>query len=1188
MEENPTDENIPIQVTPVEKESRLVGEKSPIKEQPVAAALEDKCSGENAPEAKTPEAPPPETKAPEQENSPEETKKPDVIKEKKMRRRSSLGTLIANAFIAPGTEDTMSPVEPRKPIRPRRSVLPRIVQPVPVARPPPPPQLRPIRYSFDLGERVAVKSCLKPTSSFERTRAVPPQKSLTQQTADKIIAKYRKSGGFIDTKTPINKRKAKLKFHSICSIRVITPRPDYNPDKLEMPHSDDEAEKESNPNRERLSTVELQLTPTSQSQLVEIRESDVVQFNATMVFGDGDPFIPTTSSSCSEADIAMAEDAETVVTSGTSEVDSEPKTIEKKKKSSRRKSLILGSASPMKSPAKIEKPRFDEDVEELVDFTSEQPRKSRRSVRLNKNDIIEKPTQELDVVLHEREESSQKKRGIVHDPVPNEPNPKRSRRKSGFIRKEDDEGATEESEKKKEQTTIHPFFAPKKAEETVKKKVEEKISKKTETACNTEKKFEKTKKPEEKEKVRKRTRRSSAYFGKATEDNISIKSDDIIVISEPSQPSTSTEKDTEVGGVTEVIASSSSSSSTLSSHSSREKRVNKEVPKSPNPGKLATIFASSPAQVKKIAEVKESEASTSTFQSPTPSTPKSSSKLFSLFSPKPKSKLDSSSCDSPITISDSPLVPPKIKEIVKCPRQSSGVKRQEYWGDKHPETYEFMLRMPTQQSIFEGTTPNSFDENLFKSRPFDESILNVDDVNSNLEELRSEDSNLLIMKKSEKVKLDKVDGIDGHCTTDLYPSSMEHLVEGAEEGKTIEEWLKKWKRRVRKNIDREEKEKDRRKNGSKRGRRKKDESDDDDYEMDGDDLENPLILIGPTGVGKTALYRALAKQENMRTITIGPETDRSGAEIKRKLFEALRSHRVDQQPHQALSAFFKTVKQSEYGAREKDPKDFVQSLVVFEHVDVFFDTLDRHGINGLLEVINDSAVPVVFTCENDWPRGSGQVELKRRCLEIHMTRNEKKIQRYVQKVIYSCRNVAINDSAILQLSKSVNHDLRALIHQAHFFSLAPKVPFPLSSRKLAPCGFRTEWEKPRNALRNGDENDRLEHLIDMYSGILSDCSINSLYPKIERSWDKDRQQLAVKQSAPLDDLQSAYEALNGRYSKRDLAMDILPLLVPIDRVEKAKKVYSRRHCHRFKEHSEIRTDGDSLISVVGRWGFKKD
>uniref|UniRef100_A0A8R1I8Y3 AAA domain-containing protein n=1 Tax=Caenorhabditis japonica TaxID=281687 RepID=A0A8R1I8Y3_CAEJA len=148
----------------------------------------------------------------------------------------------------------------------------------------------------------------------------------------------------------------------------------------------------------------------------------------------------------------------------------------------------------------------------------------------------------------------------------------------------------------------------------------------------------------------------------------------------------------------------------------------------------------------------------------------------------------------------------------------------------------------------------------------------------------------------------------------------------------------------------------------KSGRRRRDEDDldsDEDYELEDEEnqLQNPLVLIGPTGVGKTALIRTLARQENMRIISTGPESDRTGSEIKKKLQEAMRSHRVDQQSHRRMT-FFTT-----YTTPIILDKEYTQSLIVFEHVDVFFESLDRHGVSALLESVNEASVPVIFTTE---------------------------------------------------------------------------------------------------------------------------------------------------------------------------------------------------------------------------------
>lgn len=1131
-------------------EEKCLREKSPEQEPVEVINLEKNETSEAGPSAVTL----PEEKPADQEKK-EETKTTNASKlQKPPRRRSSIGMQLAKAFLNPDTEDIMSPVEVK--VRPKRAL--------PI-KPPPLPALsgvvrrKPtVRYSFDLGERVAMKSCLKPSKGPVLIRPnliAPPPKSRTQQTAKKVVEKYRRTSG-LDPKTP--RRPRKLKFHKICSIRVITPRPDYNPDKLNF-CSDDEADM----SRQRLSTVELQLTPTSQAKLDEMRETDVLQFNASMVFGDGDASLSgDDATDTAVEDTAFVEDTEK---------EAKRKVVEVKKKvSSRRKSVILGAAAPLKSPAKIERARDDEVTEDPVDSVEpSRARKSRRSVRLNP-DVIEKPDEpDVDVVLHEREKESKKKRDHVPDEAPIEPDPKRSRRKSGFI-KPDKEVPLEKEKKKEERSKpIHSFFAPKQS-----KKEEKKIE---------ETKKESQKSEEAIRKERKRNRRSSAYFGSADVSRKNSSDDDIeIIVPSPSEATTSSPSES-------IIATtSSSSSSTL--------KLDEVLPSSPKISKVLPMFAKSPITTKKVFEIKHNVESTSSTTS-SPST--SSAKLFSLFSPKPKPKVDTvvEPSEKTISLSDSPLI------RVDNSRKTLGVKRQEHWGDVCPESYEFMLKMTPQPSIFDGET---FDENLFKSRADDENILRMEAVNSELREVDWKDPDLLAADRTQKVEIEKLEVPENCCPTTVFPPKMSYLVEGAEEEEVIYGWLKKWKRRVRKDREREMAEEKQKKNGllakrgqrgqAKRGRRKNDDEDEDDgdYELDGreDDLENPLVLIGPTGVGKTALIKALAKQSNMRIISIGPEEDRSGAEIKKKLHEAIRSHRVDQQPDRGISMFYKKAPESIFVPKNSQPpKDFVQSLVVFEHVDVFFEGMDRYGINGLLEIVNNSAVPIIFTCENDWPRSSFSVELKRRSLEVRLGRNEVKVQKYVQRLIYSCRNVSIDDSTIRKLSESVNHDLQGLLHQAHLFSLASTKSMPLTSRYFTSNGFEQEWEKPREAWT--PKHDRMHELMEQYSDVLPDGIISTIHPRVEKLWDETRRELGNEQAARQESVRNAYEAMRGRHSVKELILDVLPLLVPIDRVERQKRARNRRHLHRFK-HGDMTSnvdgypmDGEVLSDVVGGWSINR-
>ncbi|ULU07553.1 hypothetical protein L3Y34_018934 [Caenorhabditis briggsae] len=1046
--------------------------------------------------------------------------KPSVAQKKKpSRRRSSIGMQLMSTFLAPGTEEIMSPVEPR--VRPKRNIPVR-PPPAPVA---PVKKVKPVevRYSFDLGERKETKSCLKTTTwpiLIGKGTIVPKPKSRTQMAASKVKEKYRNSANFGEA-TPI-RRPSKLKFHNICSIRVMTPRADYDPERLQMgsPEGYDAF-------RERLSTVELQLTPQSEAMLDEMRETGVVQVNAQMVFGDSDTMATESSSDANNTaveDVAFVEEAE-----------KEPDVFVEKKKASRRKSVMLGSAAPLKSPAKIEQARDDDIVEVSSEpsTSSSSSRKSRRSVRLNP-DAIEKPD-EKDVILYEKEKEPKKKRDRdvpVDGPV--EPNPKRSRRRSAYIKPDEEVTVDMDVGKEKKNTTIAAFFSPKHP-----KKTEEKVL--------------------EAEKERKSSRRSSAYFGTARvskEKFVQELDEDVEIVEDPT-PLTSS-----------VIARFSSSSSSSSGSTLKIEEDSSAPP--PTSLKLASIFEKPSAQIARVAEVKDNKIST-------PTSSPSSTKFFSMFSPKPKPKVVSESSSDTITVSDSPMVQRKPK--------SAGVQRKEHWGDRHPESYEFVLKMAPESSILEEEI---IDEDIFNSRIVEDDVLSVGlKVESDLREVEQEQADFLIATPPEEITIEKLSVPEKCCPSTVFPSDMDHLVEGAEEKELICGWLKRWKKRVRKEWERElATKKQKQKHEGRRGRKRKDSEDSgDEFELDArdDDLENPLVLIGPTGVGKTALIRALAKQSNMRIISIGPDEERSGAEIKKKLQEAIRSHRVDQQPDRRISMFYKTVTDSSFNPKNSTPKEFVQSLVVFEHVDVFFEKLDRYGPNGLLEIVNDSSVPVIFTCENDWPRKTAQVELRRRFFEVRMGRNEVKIQKYVQKLIYSCRNVFLDDSTIQKLSTSVNHDLQSLIRQAHLFSLVPTLPFPITSRFLTSTGFEQDWERPREALSKKDE--RLEEAIEQHGDVLPDGIVKIHHPKKEKLWDADGRKLARKQSECLESVQNAFEALHGRYSRKSLVQDVLPLLVPIDRVERQKRAVSRRHLHRFKVLSDVPIDGDALIEVVGGWSI---
>lgn len=117
--------------------------------------------------------------------------------------------------------------------------------------------------------------------------------------------------------------------------------------------------------------------------------------------------------------------------------------------------------------------------------------------------------------------------------------------------------------------------------------------------------------------------------------------------------------------------------------------------------------------------------------------------------------------------------------------------------------------------------------------------------------------------------------------------------------------------------------------------------------------------------------------------------------------------------------------------------------------------------------------------------------------------------------------------------------------------------------------------------------DRIEELTRKYSEFLEEIPTSQLplanYPGIREFWDAEARGASARHDQYAEHVRNAARAMNGRLSKNAVAMDLLPMLAPMDRVEKRKIQQSRRHLHRFREDSDVPMDGDSLIRAVAKW-----
>ncbi|RVE69403.1 hypothetical protein OJAV_G00077590 [Oryzias javanicus] len=134
----------------------------------------------------------------------------------------------------------------------------------------------------------------------------------------------------------------------------------------------------------------------------------------------------------------------------------------------------------------------------------------------------------------------------------------------------------------------------------------------------------------------------------------------------------------------------------------------------------------------------------------------------------------------------------------------------------------------------------------------------------------------------------KKDPVEDLLWTDKYqPQLCSEIIDNSASVKRLYSWLKEWKIRT----DREEK-----KNQKSNKEEGSIDSDWDGADEYGEDtLCNTMLIVGPTGVGKTAAVYACAQELGFKVFEVNASSQRSGRLILSQLKEATQSHQVDSQ-----------------------------------------------------------------------------------------------------------------------------------------------------------------------------------------------------------------------------------------------------------------------------------------------------
>ncbi|MCL4381486.1 replication factor C large subunit [Candidatus Marsarchaeota archaeon] len=199
--------------------------------------------------------------------------------------------------------------------------------------------------------------------------------------------------------------------------------------------------------------------------------------------------------------------------------------------------------------------------------------------------------------------------------------------------------------------------------------------------------------------------------------------------------------------------------------------------------------------------------------------------------------------------------------------------------------------------------------------------------------------------------------------------------------------------------------------------------------------EKPLMIYGPSGVGKTASVMALANEYNWNVIELNAGDYRDGETIKKMLMPAANSRNI-------------------FGKR---------NLILMDEIDELAARFDNGASTAILELIKNSKNPIIFVANNFWNKkitflryAVNAVEFKRidsKLIMLHLDRITKKWKLNIDKKILEmisvraggdCRS-AINDLYIVMDSGKYNEEILNYVglrdRKADIFSVLDKVFF---------------------------------------------------------------------------------------------------------------------------------------------------
>ncbi|MFC2134821.1 replication factor C large subunit [Bacteroidota bacterium] len=192
----------------------------------------------------------------------------------------------------------------------------------------------------------------------------------------------------------------------------------------------------------------------------------------------------------------------------------------------------------------------------------------------------------------------------------------------------------------------------------------------------------------------------------------------------------------------------------------------------------------------------------------------------------------------------------------------------------------------------------------------------------------------------------------------------------------------------------------------------------------------PLLIHGPTGVGKTSSIYALAKEMDYEVVELNASDLRNADSINSFLGAAINQR----------SLFAK------------------KKVILVDEIDGLAGREDRGGVAAINALSSKSVFPIILTANDAYKKNLASLRKKCELLE-YRTLAYTSILNYLKKICQE-ENIDADEESLTGLARSVGGDLRAAINDLQSFSYNGK----LSKEDLEVAYGRDHTEKILNAL----------------------------------------------------------------------------------------------------------------------------